>query len=440
MPLRPRNYHDAVDYLYNLRKYGIKLGLSNIKTLMSILGDPHRSFNSIHIAGTNGKGSTATIIASILAQNGFKVGLYTSPHLVSFTERIRINNKKVSEDDVIRLTILLNSLIKDIKPTFFEFVTAMAFYYFMENDVDWAVIETGMGGRFDATNVIDPHVSIITNVGFDHMEFLGNTISDIAFEKAGIIKRGVPVVTASQHPDAVRVLTETAERLDSEIHIYDRDFKGEVLAMDEEGIRFDYQGYTNFNGLFLSLTGRHQLYNASMAIRTCEILNKHGISIPETSIIKGLRDTRIEGRLEIVSHNPFIILDGAHNPHAVERLCGTVKELFNSKRTIIVTGILKDKDIMGILEPLSRIADTMILTRPMGERSASSEELNGCLKRLEGINTIKTVITHGIADALNIAIREWDRDSIIIVTGSFYTAGEAKEILGHEAILSGLRE
>ncbi len=435
-----RNYDDTVNYLYSLRKHGIKLGLSNINGLMSILGEPHRSFNSIHIAGTNGKGSTASIIASILIENGFKVGLYTSPHLASFTERIRINNQRISEDEVIELTARINNLIKatHLNPTFFEFVTAMAFYYFSLKKVNWAVVETGMGGRFDATNVIKPHVSIITNIGLDHVEFLGGSISEIAFEKAGIIKQGVPVITASTHPDAIRQITEIAYGSGSDIHIYNRDFKGNLLSINARGIKFDYYGYKDYKNLTLPLTGRHQLYNASLAIRTCEILKNKGTSITDASIIRGLEDVRVEGRFEIIAYNPTIILDGAHNPEAVDILCKTVKEIFPEKRLIIVTGILKDKDIGGILKPLSQIADTLILTRPKGERASTPEELKRHLKDSADIRMI--IHTRNVAEALNTAKSEWDEDSIILITGSFYTTGEVKEILGHESVLSELRE
>jgi len=442
MSLRTRDYHDTINYLYNLRRQGIKLGLSNTKALMSLLGNPHRFFNSIHIAGTNGKGSTASMITSILLRSGLRVGTYTSPHLVSFTERIRVNGQMINEDDVIRLTSTLNELIKDtdIRPTFFEFITAMAFYYFMENGVEWAVIETGMGGRFDATNVIEPEVSIITNVGLDHMDFLGKTISDITAEKAGIIKNRIPLITGVSHPDSIRIVSETAKRLRSEVHIYGRDFNGTLLSMDEKGIRFDYHGYKTLHNLSLPLAGRYQLHNASIAIRACEVLNKKEVFISDSSIIDGLKDTRIEGRFEIVSRDPFIIIDGAHNPEAMKRLCETITELFTTRQIIVIIGIMKDKDIRGILASISPVADTMILTKPKGERAATPDELNECLRSIGGIDSKIPLITPNVADALDTAKKIGKRDSIIIVTGSFYTTGEAKELLGHRAILSGLRE
>jgi dihydrofolate synthase/folylpolyglutamate synthase len=435
MPSTPRTYDETINYLYNLRKHGIKLGLSNIRAMLAILGQPQRRFKSIHIAGTNGKGSTASIVASILMENGLCVGLYTSPHLASFTERIKVNNKKISEAEVIELTTHINGLIKDrdLNPTFFEFVTAMAFYYFAMKRVDWAVVETGMGGRFDATNVIYPEVSIITNVGFDHVEFLGRSISEIAFEKAGIIKQGVPVVTASSNPDAIRRISEVAEGKGSAIHLYNRDFRSELLSMNAEGIRFDYHGYRDYRDLFLPLTGRHQLYNASLALRACEIINNR---IEGTAIQRGIRNVQVEGRFEIISSNPLMIIDGAHNPEAVDTLCRTIREVFPDRRCIVIIGILKDKDAKGILRSISRIAETIILTCPRGDRATPPEELNGYLK---GSN-MKGIITYSVEEALTTARRHWSDDSLILVTGSFYTTGEVKELLGQEAILSDLRE
>jgi len=442
MSLKLRNYEDTVNYLYNLRKHGIKLGLSNIRGLMSILGQPHKSFKSIHIAGTNGKGSTASIVASILIHNGFNVGLYTSPHLVSFTERITINNRRISESEVIDLTAMISDIIEDstINPTYFEFVTAMAFYYFAIRGVDWAIVETGMGGRFDATNVIKPAVSIITNVGLDHMEFLGNSISEIAFEKAGIIKQGIPVVTTIGHPEAAKKISEIAAELYAPLHIYKKDFNSRIISMNAQGINFEYFGYKIYKDLFLPVTGRHQLYNVSLAIRACEVLQRKGADISEDSIAKGLQNVRLEGRCEIVSSDPVMIIDGAHNPEATDALVKTVNELFPGKRCILIVGILKDKDVRGILESLARIADTIILTKAKGERAASPEELNRYLRSFKRTRIEKIILTNNVREALNAARRLCGRDAIILITGSFYTSGEIKEVLGEKAILSGLRE
>jgi dihydrofolate synthase/folylpolyglutamate synthase len=449
MPSNLEHYTETVNYLYNLQRHGIKLGLENPRRLMSILGEPQKSFRSLHIAGTNGKGSTATIIASILKESGFRVGLFTSPHLVSFTERIRVDNEQITESEVVNLTEEIKSQIPNSKsqilnPTFFEFVTAMAFLYFKRKKVEWAVVETGMGGRLDATNVLIPEMSIITNIGFDHKEFLGETISEIAFEKAGIIKPAVPVITATRHPDALSVLEKISKDCGSELHIYGRDFKSTLISMDEKHIVFDYSS-TNpsmAQTFSLPLSGKHQLYNVSLAIRACEILTKRGFNLSEETINKGLLNLNLGGRLEWVSQTPPIIIDSAHNPEAAQALSDAVKEIFlKSKKIILIIGIMKDKDIEGILKPLMQVSDMVILTKPKGERAASLERLKECIKKGEGVRGRVILTTTTVAEAIELAKTLWNRDYIILVTGSFYTTGEAKEYLNQTiGVLSQLRE
>jgi len=470
------NYTETIDYLYGLQRYGIKLGLENPRRLMSILGEPQKSFQSVHVAGTNGKGSTAAMIASILKESGLKVGLYTSPHLVSFTERIRINNSPISESDVIRLTSYIRRIIDriDMKPTFFEFVTAMAFHYFACEKVDWAIVEVGMGGRLDATNVLLPEVSVITNIGLDHNEFLGETISDIAFEKAGIIKPSIPVVTAATSPEVLGILENTAKNCSSEIHIYGRDFKSTLISADDKHIVFDYRSinmsiahagsYRHYNNLSIPIAGKHQLYNASLALRVCEILIQKGLPLSDDIVNNGLLNLDFEGRLEWLSQRPPIIIDGAHNPEAARALTDAVKEIFPAKKIILIAGIMKDKDIKEILKPLMAISDAVILTKPKGERATSPEKLKESIealkesrnkpsipdaflrKREAGVqskNIIRSSVTttNTVAEAIELAKTLCHKDNIILVTGSFYTTGEAKELLCRTAgVLSQLRE
>jgi len=437
------NYNDTVNYLYDLQRHGIKLGLENSRRLLGILGEPQKSFHSIHIAGTNGKGSTATIIASILQESNLRVGLFTSPHLVSFTERIRVDNREIAEHEIVELTDEIRNAMQNIpsglNPTFFEFVTAMAFYYFKQEKIDWAVIETGMGGRLDATNVLIPEVSIITNIGFDHKEFLGETISDIAFEKAGIIKPAVPVVTATTHPDALRVLEEISKNRGSELHIYGRDFESTLISMDEKHVTFNYvSANPSMSHTFsLPLLGKYQLYNVSLAIRACEILTKKGLYLSDKIINKGLLNLNLEGRLELSSQKPPIVIDGAHNPEAAQALADAIKEIFLNKKIILIIGIMKDKDIEGILKPMTQISDTVILTKPKGERAASPEKLKEGIKNSEK----RIITTNTVAEAIELAKTLWKEGYLILVTGSFYTIGEAKEYLNHTTgVLSQLRE
>ncbi|MEN8263642.1 MAG: folylpolyglutamate synthase/dihydrofolate synthase family protein [Nitrospirota bacterium] len=439
-------YDTTVNYLYSLQKHGIKLGLSNTVKLMEILGNPHESFHSAHIAGTNGKGSTATAIASILKESGFKVGLFTSPHLVSFTERIRINGKRISEDDVIDIASEVRRSIsgKDLNPTFFEFVTAMAFHYFAQNNVDWAVVETGMGGRLDATNVIHPEITLITNISIDHSEFLGSSISDITFEKAGIIKPGVPVITASDDPDVISQLSGIADNSGAETHIYSRDFEGTLLEMDVNKITMDYSGYSTYKNLTVPVSGHYQLYNICMAIRACEILRKNGVPVSDNSLRNGIRNLKLEGRLEKISDSPPIFLDGAHNPEASGSLADCVRELFPDKNIFLIAGIMGDKDVREILAPLLQIADSIILTKPEYDRSASPEKLRDLAMDIinAGPTGTPSLIesTDSVVEAMDLAKSRCNEKTIILVTGSFYTIGETKEVLGSSGVLSRLRE
>lgn len=446
MPSNPEKYKNTVNYLYGLQKHGIKLGLSNTNELMRILGEPHHTFRSIHIAGTNGKGSTASMIASILRESGFKTGLFTSPHLISFTERIRINNRQISESEVISLASRIRNSISDgdLNPTFFEVVTAMAFQYFAENHLEWAVIETGMGGRLDATNVVRPEVTIITNISLDHCEFLGYSISKITDEKAGIIKQGVPLVTASLDPQVVDRLSTRAKDLNSAIHVYGEHFKGRLTHMDDAHITIDYTGDDQFNDMIIPLSGKYQLYNACLAIRASELLKREGVSISGPSIRNGLQTVTLEGRLEWVSHSPPILLDGAHNPDASRSLADSIKDLFPDRKIILIAGVMNDKDIKEIMGPLMEIAGHIILTKAEYERAASSIKIRGIVSSLQHSdvtgNEAFITNTSSVSEALHLAESLCLGDEIILITGSFYTTGEAKELLGHDAVLSKLRE
>lgn len=439
-------YDSTLNYLYGLQKHGIKLGLTNIKELMNMLGRPQDSFRSIHIAGTNGKGSTATAVSSILMKSGFRVGLFTSPHLVSFTERIMINDRRISESDVINIAHMLREKVSgtDLNPTFFEIVTAMAFYYFSLNNVDWAVVETGMGGRLDATNVLHPEVTIITNIGLDHCEFLGNSISDITYEKAGIIKSGVPLVTASRNEDVIKQLSGIASERGSEIHIYNRDFSGSITDIDKKHISFNYEGHRNYSDLSAPVSGEYQLYNMCTAVRVCELLREKGLPISDTSMKSGLQDINLEGRLEWVSQTPPILIDCAHNPDAAKSLAVSIKSLCKDKKIILIAGIMADKDISGILHQIAPLAVAVILTKAKCERAASPEKLKEAMSDIYGSGADQqpssVTATDTVSEALDLAKSLCSRGHIILVTGSFYTTGEVKEILGADSTLSRLRE
>ncbi|MBI4685439.1 MAG: bifunctional folylpolyglutamate synthase/dihydrofolate synthase [Nitrospirae bacterium] len=463
------SYNDSIDYLYGLQKYGVKFGLDNIRKLLSLFNNPQNKFRSVHIAGTNGKGSTSAMVASILQAEGFKVGLFTSPHLVSFTERIKVNNEEIAESDVVTLTEEIRERIRegidrDFSPTFFEFVTAMGFLYFNKQGVEWAVVETGMGGRLDATNVLMPQISVITNISYDHKEFLGNTLSAIAGEKAGIIKDGVPIVCAMQEKEVEKVIRQKAEEKRSQLFIYGKDFYGLLRSSGINGITFDYCD-SELTNLFLPLAGKHQLVNACLAIKAAivaidrakEQKSKRAKEIFDiaalrhygtTALREGLANTRWPGRLELISGNPPVLIDGAHNPSAANILADSLKKIFlkRYKKMILILGIMADKEIEGIMSPLLPLASEIIFTAPAYERAAPPQRLAEIASAMGFSNvqiakTVKDAIEMATKhSALSIQDSADENSGLIVITGSFYTIGEAKEALGEKGILSRLRE
>ncbi len=447
------SYPGAIKYLFDLQKHSIKLGLERTGEFLAVLGHPHRRFHSAHVAGTNGKGSVAAIAASMLMSGGFRVGLFTSPHMVSFTERILINSSRISEEEVVQLTGEIKEKISAVaarigEPTFFEFVTVMAFLYFARNNVDWSVIEVGMGGRLDATNLILPDVSVITGISYDHKEFLGNSLADIALEKAGIIKNGVPVVCSAQEPEVELLLRKKAAEASSPFFIYGKDFSGTLKSTDARGTRFDYNSEEHtFADLYIPLAGEHQVMNACVAAQAFLLCNAPEARRPKPEAVReGLAAVRWQGRLELVKGDPGdppIMLDGAHNPHAASALAEFMRKQFINYRVILIAGIMSDKDIAGILAPLLPLASDIIFSAPNYGRSAPAGLLAEHAASLGFQSTVVPSISDAIAWAKKIATSPSSNLSVpavILITGSFFTIGEAKELLGERAVLRDLRE
>ena len=456
MPARP-SYKKAIQYLYSLEKYGIRLGLKRIKTFLKSLGNPQDRLNLIHVAGTNGKGSTCALIESVLIRAGYKVGLYTSPHLVRFNERIRINGREITDKKVAELVerIKYRSQKSEVRsqqnsklssPTFFEFTTAMAFLYFAEKKVDIAVMEVGLGGRLDATNVGSPIVSIITNIERDHEAILGSRITDIAFEKAGIIKRDGILISAEEKSAALKVLASECRRKRAAFYRLNKDF----LIDDSQksgGITFSFKGRRRvFKDLKTNLLGRHQLLNCACALEALEVLEEDGYDIKESAVRKGLKNIVWPGRLEIVSKRPLIVLDCAHNPAGAAVLKHALQREFNYKRLFLILGIMADKDIKGIISTLAPIADTVILTRPKTERAASLEMLYKEIMDLRVMNyelrmkdsnrkskilnrKLKIMLIEDVQEACRTAISMSKAGDMVCITGSIFTVGEARETL-----------
>ena len=433
-----RAYRETIDYLYALQKHGIKLALSNSATLMALMGDPHRKFRSIHVAGTNGKGSTSSFIATMLQAAGYRVGLYTSPHLVSFTERIRINTALITEAKVVELAGRVRDAARKAKgpggmvvfsPTFFEVTTAMAFTYFAEEGVDIAVIEVGMGGRLDSTNVITPLVSVITNIELEHTEFLGTTLREIAGEKAGIVKQGVPVVTGAIQQEVITVIEREAAACKAEVYRLSKDFMPVPVASQHAQI-FDYRGIkASYEKVRINMLGRYQVDNASLALATIECLRDAGIIVDEAAVRRGLEQARWEGRLELMARRPDIYLDGAHNPASAQMLAATVREMKSAyRRTILIIGILQDKDCGGIIAALAPLADHVVVTKPEYSRAMAVRALASAIRKLHG--SVETAETVG--EAIAMARDNVSPDDLVLITGSLYMVGDARAVFHPE--------
>ena len=434
-------FENGLQYLYALQSHGIKPGLSRTKALLSGLGDPHHSFRVIHVAGTNGKGSTAAITASVLSKQGYRVGLYSSPHLLDFTERIQINGTPIAHELVGDLTEIVRHVAESRlrqPPTFFEATTAMAFTHFALTGVEIAVVEVGLGGRFDATNVVSPLATVITTIALDHQQYLGTTLEAIAGEKAGIIKHGVPVVTGRVDPQPFSVIRAVASRHKASLRSLGTDFETE----GESSSQFSYHGMSqSYTDLTCSLAGRHQLDNAACALAVLEAAQERGITVSEASIREGLRTVYWPGRLEAAGWLPQILLDGAHNPQAADVLASylTAQNVPGSSvkgRLILIVGMMRDKDRRGVLSRLMRIPalSHVILTKSMHPRAAEPEELAEVVAGLAMSHEIASSVPTALTRARALAKSE----DTICITGSLAVVGEAKAML-EKTTVSDLR-
>ena len=404
-------YNEAIKFLYSLRWFGTKLGLTNTLKLAELAGNPHHQLRFIHVAGTNGKGSTCAMLESIYRAAGLRVGLFTSPHLVAFGERIQVNRQLISEADVVRLIGELKPMLAtfsaDEHPTFFEVVTVMALRYFAEQKCDLVLWETGLGGRLDATNIVTPLASVITNIQYDHQKWLGETLASIAAEKAGIIKSDVPVITATDEPEALKVIQETARAQNSRLTVAE--------AWETEGL---------LETLELPLLGAHQRLNAALAIATARVLAPQ-IPINDETIRSGLSQVNWPGRLQLIARpsGQRILLDGAHNIAGAQALATSLSQYFANLKPTLILGILQDKDweaISGILAPL---ASRILLAPVPSERTADPTELCAACQRAN------TAISIRACASLAAALSETTSEPFLLITGSLYLVGEALELL-----------
>jgi len=421
--MSPDAYQQSLDYLYNLEKFGMIFGLTQMGRILHAIGNPHKEIQVIHIGGTNGKGSTAAMISSILQKEGYRVGLYTSPHLVRFTERIEVNGREIEEGEVATLAEWMKKEIETagITPpfTFFDFTTAMALYYFKQKLVDLTILEVGLGGRLDSTNVVDPLISIITNIAKDHEEYLGKTILKIAREKAGIIKKGRPLITAATQPQVLHLFSKICQEKGSPYFRVGKEFRY-IRAEDGD---FHYEGINRkLWSVHLNLKGFHQILNATTALGAMEVLEDLGYRVSTDAMIDGLKEVDWPGRLETVSSSPKVILDGAHNPAGALVLKESLEKDFQYQHLILLIGIMKDKDIQSMLHLLAPLADHIILTRPQTDRAASPD----LLKKLLGRYGKKAEIVEDLKVAIERGLSLTQREDLLCITGSLYTVGEAR--------------
>jgi dihydrofolate synthase/folylpolyglutamate synthase len=425
--MNPKAYQRSLDYLYGLERFGMIFGLTQVEKILGAIDRPHQEVQAIHIGGTNGKGSTAAMIASILQKEGYRVGLYTSPHLLRFTERIKVDGKEIEGDEVVELTEWMRERIEaagiTLPFTFFDFTTSMAFLYFKRKMVDLAVLEVGLGGRLDSTNVVDPLLSIITNIDKDHMEQLGGSLLKIAGEKAGIIKKGRPLITAATQPPVLRLFSKTCKEKGAPYFRVGRDFRY-AWAGDEN---FNYEGlHRKLWNVHLNLLGFHQMTNGTTALGAMEVLEELGYTVSTDAMMEGLKEVHWPGRLEMVSSSPRVVLDGAHNPAAALVLRAALEKEFQYDRLILLIGMMKDKDAKTFLKTLAPLADHIILSKPHTDRAASPSVLLDALGR----NGKKTEVIEAMKGAIERGLSLTREEDLLCITGSFYTIGEAKSHFG----------
>lgn len=426
------DYIEAINYINDKNKFGSRPGLDVIGKLLELMGNPHLDMKYIHVAGTNGKGSTSSYIASILKEAGYRVGLFTSPYLERFNERISINGKDIPDERLAEITERIKEKIEIMldegyeHPTTFEIVTAIAFVYFKEENLDYVVLEVGLGGRADSTNIIkDSLASVITTIDYDHTDVLGDTLDKIAYEKAGIIKENGLVISYPQKEEAYRVIREVA-REKSALMVKCPMEKVEIIKLDENGGVFNFN-YNNhiFKNLEIKLLGEFQIYNATLALVTILTLRDKGIvNVSDEEIRKGLKKAQWKGRLEVLRRNPTFIIDGAHNLQAAMTLAKNLNR-FKYDRLILGIGILKDKDVEHIVSTLVPLAEKVVITEVNMARKMEAEALEKIINKYNGNTYVEKDIERAIDKAFQLA----GKDDIIVFSGSLYLIGDVRRIL-----------
>ncbi|SHK43758.1 dihydrofolate synthase / folylpolyglutamate synthase [Hathewaya proteolytica DSM 3090] len=426
-------YDEAMEYLDSVHMFGVKIGLERITRLLKLLGNPQDDLKFIHIAGTNGKGSVTAMVSNILFKAGYKVGMFTSPYIEFFEERIQINNECIPRNTVAQIIEQLKPCIEKLAEegyepvTYFEVVTCMCLIYFKREKVDFAVMEVGMGGRMDPTNIINPLVSVITSISYDHMQYLGDTLCKIAFEKAGIIKEKTPVVIYPQETevyDVIRRVCSDKEAPSVFVKKEDVDFIG-VVSDNEVRQQLLIKTSNNKYEVQLNLLGTHQLLNCAVAVNVIELLQSMGCCITEKHIKLGLETVFWKGRLEILKKSPLIVIDGAHNIDAMVRLKESVIKYFKFRSLYLILGIVKDKEVEKMVSIITPMAKKVIAVSPHSDRATMAEELCDVIKPYKG----NSIAVSDYKEAYKIAISEADEDDMILICGSLYMIGDMRSII-----------
>jgi|LDZU01.1.fsa_nt_gi dihydrofolate synthase/folylpolyglutamate synthase len=440
-----KTYAQALDYIYSKidfsftkqQRYSDEVfNLDRMITFMRLLGDPQKTYKTVHVAGTKGKGSISAMVASALSASGYRTGFYSSPHMIDYTERIQINAEPIPQNEFVRIINQLYPFIQQIHGlTTFEITTAIAFQYFKDMKIDLGVIEVGLGGRLDATNIINPEVSIIASISLDHMDILGNTLEAIAGEKAGIIKDGIPVVVSPQRASVIKVFELFAQKKNAQLiktgEILEFTAQKSDLTNQEFDLNYPENILDDFKSqlkekihLCIPLLGKHQMENAGTAFCALKLLQEKGYAITKQSIQKGLQTVYWPGRFEFLRKEPFLIIDAAHNYESSKRLVETVQELFPAKRITLIFGASEDKDISGMLDNFSKITAFVIFTKSTHPRAADPETIQQIAQSL----SCDTIIIDDIQKALEFALNQSHEGDIILASGSIFIAAAIREI------------
>lgn len=416
------NIQEAMDFIHQTQYKGSKLGLSNIQTLMELLGNPQDELKYIHVAGTNGKGSTSAMLSSILVEAGYNTGLFTSPYINEFNERIQVNGKNIPDEFLIKyvekLKIALDKM--DNKPTEFEIVTALGFLYFHEMNCDIVVLEVGLGGRLDSTNIIGkPEIAVITAIGIDHTKELGEDIEKIAWEKAGIIKENSDVVLYEQDEVITNVINKICKEKSAKLYISEP----QEIILKDFSLQNQVLDYKNLKEVKLGLLGEHQLKNAAVVLKTVEVLESKGWNISKESFIAGLKKVKWPARFEVMNMNPVFIVDGAHNPHGVETLAKNIDNYFKNKKITFITGVMQDKDYGKMYDLIAPFAKKFVVVKPENPRAFDYHELGKFLKNRYNVEIIEG---ENIQLGIEKALESSNEEDIIIAFGSLYMAGEIR--------------